>query len=90
MVIPMSASQTLSVMMYFQMEFFVLLSYFIASHPIATSRTIGRMLCDFSWFHDFVSVGVNTRMFQREEGLHYQNGWQLALFFRLKKRAEGF
>ena len=87
---PMSLSQALSAIKRFQVEFFAALSYFVSPHPMATSWTMHRKLCNPSWYHDFTPVGIRTRLFPSEEYQLSQEDKQTVLFGMLERAREEF
>lgn len=87
---PVSVSQTLSVIKRFQMELFAALSYFIAPHPMATSWVMHRKLCNPSWYHDFSPVGIKTHLFPGAEYQLSQEDKQSVILGMLKRAKEEF
>lgn len=64
----------------FSAEIISSLMYFVAPHPKAKSWAVHRKLCSPSWYHDFSSVGIETRLFAGSEYRLSQEDKQAVLF----------
>lgn len=87
---PMWLSKALLAIKRFQVELFSALSYFISPHPMATSWSMHRKLCDPSWYHDFSSVGIKTRLFLGQEYKFSQEDKQMVIFGMLERAKDEF